>query len=108
MGFLDVVEAGQEFSENSNIFGENFTYQNTQLVGCFDQVDIEYRFDEFSVRKITALVCVTSKDQWTTAGLVPADRETVTYGGIDYPIQQIAGANSAGEPAYTLTLFRLT
>ncbi len=108
MGFNDVTAAGLSFSEDPEIFGESFTYQNTSLIGVFSQVEIEYRFDEFSMRKITALVCVSSKPQWETAGLVPSDRETVTYGGIDYPIQQIAGANTAGEPAYTLTLFRLT
>lgn len=108
MGFNEVTAAGMTFAENTGVLGEAFTYQGTQLVGCFNQVEIEYQFDELSTRKITGLTCVTSKPQWTTAGLVPANRQLVTYGGIDYPIQQIAGANSAGEPAYTLTLFRLT
>ncbi len=108
MGFNEVTQAGQEFSENSDIFGESFTYQNTQLVGVFNQADIDYRLDEFSVRKITGLTCVTSKSQWAAAGLVPTDRALVVYGNISYPIQAIAGTNSAGEPAYSLTLFRLT
>ena len=108
MGFNEVTAAGQDFSENSEIFGESFTYANNNFIGVFNQVDIEYRLDEFSVRKITGLICVTSKTQWEDAGVVPQDRGLLTYGGISYPIQAIAGSNSSAEPAYSLTLFRQT
>jgi len=106
--FNQITAAGQTFSESTQVFGESFTYGGASLIGCFDQVQLDYRFDEFSTRKITALVCVTSKPQWAAAGVAPADRGLVTYGGIAYPIQKIDGANSASEPAYTLTLFKLT
>ena len=108
MGFFEVTQAGQNFAERTDMFGESFTYQNVSLVGVFDQVQLDYQFSDASFRKITALICVTSKTQWAAANLVPANRENVTYGNIAYPIQQIAGLNTAGEPAYTLTLFRLT
>lgn len=108
MGFNEVTAAAQSFAEDSSVFGESFSYQNTALVGVFNQVELDYTLQDFSTRKITALVCVTSKPQWTTAGLVPTDRQLVTYGGITYPIQAIAGANTAAEPAFTLTLFKLT
>lgn len=108
MGFNEVTAAGQSFAENSDVFGESFTYANNTFTGVFNQVDIDYRFDEFSVRKITGLICVSSKPQWDAVSLVPQERAHVTYGGIDYPIQSVAGPNSAGEPAYQLTLFRLT
>jgi len=106
--FNAITAAGQMFSESTQVFGESFTYGGQALVGCFDQVALDYRFDEFSVRKITALVCVTSKPQWAAAGVAPADRGLVTYGGVAYPIQRIDGSDSAAEPAYTLTLFKNT
>ena len=108
MGFNEVTAAGQAFSESTELFGESFTYQGTSLVGVFNQVELDYQMADFSIRKVTGLVCVTSKPQWVAAGLVPADRQTITYGGVAYPIQQIAGADTDGEPAYTLTLFKLT
>jgi hypothetical protein len=108
MGFFEVASAGQNFAENSGMMGEAFTYQNTSLVGVFNQVSLDYQHADFSMRKITGLVCVSSKWRWEDAGLVPADRQQVVYGGIGYEIQQIAGSNSAGEPCYELTLIKLT
>lgn len=108
MSFFGVASAGQNFAESSGMMGEAFTYQNASLVGVFDQVALDFQFDEFTTRKITGLVCVSSKWRWEAANVVPADRQQVTYGGIPYEIQQIAGANSAGEPCYALTLIKLT
>ncbi len=108
MGFNDVTAFGQAFSEGSEVFGESFTYQNTALVGVFDQVTKQFTFDDFSTKKITQLICVTSKPQWAAAGLVPANRQQIVYGGIGYEIENIDGANTAAEPAYTLTCKKLT
>lgn len=113
MGFNEVTAAGQDFSENTEIFGESFTYTapnggstTSGLVGVFNQVEIEYQFDEFSTKKMTALICVTSKPQW--GAVVPADRGTVTYGGIAYQIEKTDGTDTAAEPAFGLTLKKLT
>ncbi len=108
MGFSNVVAAGQNFSEDSEVFGEAFTYSSASLVGVFNQVEIEYQFNEYSTRKITGLICVTSKAQWVAASVAPADRGVVTYGSIAYAIKKIDGLNTAAEAAYTLTLERLT
>jgi len=113
MGFNEVTAAGQDFSEGTEIFGESFTYTapnggatTSGLVGVFNQVEIEYQFDDFSTKKMTALICVSSKPQW--ASVVPANRGKVTYGNIGYQIEKIDGADTAAEPAYQLTLKRLT
>lgn len=108
MGFNDVTAYGQSFAENSEVFGEAFTYQNTALVGVFDQVVKTFDFSDFSTKKVTQLICVTSKPQWATAGLVPTNRQQIVYGGIGYEIENIDGANTAAEPAYTLTCKKLT
>lgn len=106
MGFLETVTAGQLFSENA--FGEAFTYSNVALVGVFNEVDDLYTFNDPATRKTTSLVCVSSKAQWTAANVAPANRGVVTYGGVTYQIEEIAGANTGGEPAFTLTLKKLT
>lgn len=106
MGFNDITLAGQVFSETQ--FGESFTYSNTTMTGVFDWVQRAYELEEVGTRLLTVLVCVSSKTQWTTANIAPANRGTVTYGGIAYQIEDIAGANTAGDPAYTLTLKKLT
>ena len=108
MGFNETAAAGQDFSESTDVFGESFTYSNTSLVGVFNQVEVEYQFDEFSTRKQTALACVTSKTQWTTANVTPANRGVLTYGSANYVIEKIDGVDTAAECAYTLTLKRLT
>lgn len=106
MSFNDVTQAGQKYSET--VFGEAFSYQSTQLRGVFDWVQREYRFEDFSTRIVTELICVTSKTQWVTAGLAPANRGVITYGGITYQIESIDGADTVGDPAFTLTLKKLT
>ena len=108
MGFNEVTAAAQDFSENTDLFGEAFTYSSTSLVGVFNQVEIEYQIGEFATQKITGLICTTSKPQWTAASLTPADRGVVTYGSNTYQIEKIDGLNTAAEPAYTLTLKKLT
>lgn len=108
MGFNEVAAFGQAFSENTEVFGESFTYSGTSLIGVFNQVEIEYAFGEFSTKKITGLMLVTSKPQWAAAGLTPADRGVVTYGSVTYQIEKIDGINTAAEPAFTLTLKKLT
>lgn len=113
MGFNEVTAAGQAFSEGTDIFGESFSYTapnggatTSGLIGVFNQVEVEYQFDEFSTKKVTALYVVTSKTQW--GGVVPGDRGVVTYGGITYQIEKIDGADTAAEPAYGFTLKKLT
>lgn len=115
MGFNEVTAAGQSFSEDTELFGESFTYTAPNggataaaMVGVFNQVEIEYQFDEFSTKKLTGLMCVTSKPQWVTAAVTPADRGIITYGAITYQIEKIDGLNTAAEPAYGLTLKKLT
>ena len=115
MGFNDVTAAGQAFSEGTDIFGESFSYTGPSggattpgLVGVFNQVEIEYQFDEFSTKKLTGLICVTSKPQWSTASISPADRGVINYGSVAYQIEKIDGLSSPGEPAFTLTLKKLT
>lgn len=113
MGFNEVTAAGQDFSEGTEVFGESFTYtapnggQTTSgLVGVFNQVEIEYQFDDFSVKKLTTLIVVTSKPQW--AAVVPGDRGIVTYNSITYQIEKIDGLSTPAEPAYTFTCKKLT
>ena len=113
MGFNDVTAAGQEFSEGSEVFGESFTYTapnggatTSGLVGVFNQVEIEYQFDDFSVKKLTSLICVTSKTQW--GAVSPADRGIITYDSITCQIEKIDGLTTPAEPAYTFTCKKLT
>ena len=115
MGFNEVTAAGQSFSEDTTVFGESFTYTapnggatTSGLVGVFNQVESEYQFDEYSTKKLTGYVCVTSKPQWTTAVVTPADRGIITYGSVTYQIEKIDGLNTAAEPAYTFTCKKLT
>ncbi len=108
MSFNDVTAYGQSFAEGSEVFGEDFTYQNTALRGVFDQVSQDFGFADESIKKVTRLICVTSKPQWSAAGLVPATRQQIVYGGIGYEIENIDGANTAAEPAFTLTCKKLT
>lgn len=115
MGFNEVTAAGQAFSEGTEVFGESFSYTapnggatTAGLVGVFNQVEIEYQFNEFSVKKLTGLMCVTSKPQWVTAGVTPADRGIIIYGGISYQIDKIDGSDTAAEPAYGFTCKKLT
>ncbi len=113
MGFNEVTAAAQEFSEGTEVFGESFSYTapnggttTSGLVGVFNQVEIEYQFDDFSTKKVTALMCITSKTQW--GAVVPADRGIVTYGSVTYQIEKTDGTSTAAEPAFGLTLKKLT
>lgn len=113
MGFNEVTASVQDFSENTELFGEFFAYTapnggstTSGLVGVFNLVEIEYQFDEFSTKKMTALMCVASKPQW--GSVVPADRGIITYGAITYQIEKADGTDTAAEPAYGLTLKKLT
>lgn len=108
MGFYETAAAGQSFAEDSNIFGEAFSYGGASLIGVFNQAEIEYQFNEYSTRKLTGLVCVSSKPQWVAAGVTPQDRGVLTYNGVTYQTERIDGLNTPGEPAYTLTLKKLT
>jgi hypothetical protein len=113
MGFNEVTAAGQSFSEGTSIFGESFTYTapnggatTSGLIGVFNQVEIEYQFDEFSTKKKTGLICVSSKTQW--GAVVPADRGVISYNSIGYQIERIDGSDTPAEPAFTLTCKKLT
>lgn len=94
---------------NEAVMGDSFTYDSAySFTGVFSQVEIEYQFDEYSTRMQTADAVSTQKAQWTSAGVTPADRKTVTVGGINYSIFKVDGVNSPSEPSYTLYLKRLT
>lgn len=110
MGFNDVTAAGQDFAEG--MMGESFTYatragtETSGLVGVFNQVEVDLRFEDGSIRPVTQLICVASKTQW--GATVPENRGKITYGGVQFTIEQINGTTSSGEPAYELTCKRLT
>lgn len=110
MGFNDITRLGQQFSETA--MGESFSYTSPSgstvlgLTGVFNQVEVDFQFDEHSTRAVTQLICVASKTQW--GATVPANRGVITYGGIGYSIDRVNGAQSTGEPAYELTCKRLT
>lgn len=111
MGAFDTLNAAAA-SFNDNVMGESFSYTPPNggttlsgLTGVFNQVAAQFDFEDFSMRRVVDLTCVSRKTQWTTA---PAARGTVTYGGITYKVEAIDGADSAGEPCYTLSLKRLS
>ena len=111
MGAFDTLNiAGQQFAEDN--MGETFSHTSkanvvtSGLVGVFNQVTQDFVMQDFSTRKATDLVSVSGKVQW--GSVVPADRETITYGSTAYQIHHIAGVLSAGEPCYELTLKKLT
>ena len=113
MGFNEVTAAAQAFSEGTSLFGESFSYTapnggstTSGLYGVFNQVEQEFTLEDFSTKKVTSLICVTSKTQW--GAVVPADRGVVTYGGIGYQIEKIDGVSTPAEPAFTLTCKKLT
>jgi len=113
MGFNDVTAAVQAFSEDSEMFGESFTYTapnggatTSGLVGVCDEVVIDFQFDEFTTKKITVLTVVSSKTQW--GAVVPGDRGVVTYNAITYQIERIGGLDTPAEPTYSLTCKKLT
>lgn len=110
MGFYDINARAADFAEET--MGETFSYTSlgnvttSNLKGVFNQVEAEYIFEDASQRKQTDLVCMTSKAQW--GAVTPANRATITYGGIAYAIDKIDGDTTGGEPWFTLRLKRLT
>ncbi|NBW14604.1 MAG: hypothetical protein EBR82_42055 [Caulobacteraceae bacterium] len=110
MGFAEINARAGRFAEQT--MGETFSYTSlasvttSGLVGVFNQVEAEYIFEDASQRRQTDLVCMSSKTQW--ASVVPANRATITYGGIAYTIDKVDAADTAGDPWYTLRLKRLT
>jgi len=111
MGAFDDLNAAAA-TFNQAVMGETFSYTSpagsttSGLVGVFNRVAVAYEFQDFAQRATTDLVCVASKTQW--GAVVPANRGTITYGSVAYTIAEIEGLSTAGEPAYTLTLKRLT
>lgn len=108
MSFNEVTAAGQAFSEDPDVFGETFTYEGTDFVGVCDQVTRLFTMADFSTRLRTMLTIVSSKPQWTAAGKSPRNRGAVTYAGKQYLIEEIDGADTPAEPAFTLTCFAQT
>lgn len=107
MGFNAINVRAQKWNEE--VMGDSFTYDSAySFTGVFAQVEIEYQFDEYSTRMLTAETISTQKAQWTSAGVTPADKKVVTFGGVDYSIFKIDGLNSPSEPSYTLYVKRLT
>ena len=54
--FNDITAAVQDFSEGTELFGESFSYTapnggatTSGLVGVFNQVEIDYQFEDFEV-----------------------------------------------------------
>lgn len=101
----------QQFAETN--MGETFSYTPqigsavTGLVGVFNQVSQDFVFEDAGIRKNTNYTVVSSKAQW--GATVPANTGFITdSAGIQYACEDISGTNSAGEPAYEITLKRLT
>lgn len=111
MGFNSIVAAGQSFAEDN--FGETFSYTSPAgivtagLVGVFNQVTQDFQFDDFSSKTVTLYTVTSGKSQW--GSVVPANNGVVTdSSGNTFDVKQLAGVNSAGEPAYELTMNKLT
>lgn len=108
--FDDINGAAADFNED--VMGESFSYTSpagataSGLTGVFNQAQAQFSMEEFSMRRVVDLVCVTGKTQW--GAVVPANRGTITYGSVAYAIEGIDGGSSAGEPCYTLNLKRLS
>lgn len=108
--FDDINDSAADFNES--VMGESFTYTSTAgattsgLVGVFNQAQVQFSMEDFSMRRTVDLVCVTSKDQW--AAVAPGARGVIAYGGTNYVIESIDGTDSAGEQCYTLSLKRLS
>ncbi len=113
MSFDSVNVAAQAFAEAN--MGETFSYTpplggsgvtTSGLVGVFNEVSIEETFSDFSSKLVTAYTLISGKAQW--GAVVPVNSGTVTNASINYSITKADGSDSAGEPAYMLTLKRLT
>ena len=88
---------------NQATMGTAFTHgiSAASLTGVLNQPSAEFSFDETGTRRLVDRVLVASKSQFAT---VPANRDTITSGGIAYTVDAIDGLNDAGEPCYTLYL----
>lgn len=107
MSFNGINARAQQWNED--VMGDAFTYDSSySFTGVFAQVEVEYQFDEYSTRMLTAETVSSEKAQWTAAGVTPADKKIVSFGGVDYSIFKIDGLNSPSEPSYTIYLKRLT
>ena len=112
MSDFDILNrAVQSFAEAN--MGETFSYTSSAgvvtsgIFGVFNQVVADYQFSDFSTKKVTSYTVISGKLQW--GSVVPADRGTITdSSGGSYQIDHIAGYLSAGEPAYELSLRKLT
>ena len=110
MSFASINSRAATFAEDT--MGETFSYTSlaavtlANLKGIFNQVESEYIFEDASQRRQTDLICCASKTQWGST--VPENRATITYGGIAYTIDKIDGADTSGDPWFTLRLKRLT
>jgi hypothetical protein len=108
--FDDINDLAADFNEA--LMGESFSYTSpagvtvSGLTGVFNQVAVDYAFEDYAQRAQTEVVLVASKTQW--GATVPANRGTITYGAIGYSIEKVDGANTGGEPCFTLQLKRLT
>lgn len=108
--FYDIAASAAEFSEN--VMGEAFSYTSpggtttSGLLGVFNQVEATYTFEDSSQRRVVELDLMTRKAGW--GAVTPANRGTITYGGIAYTIDKIDGADTSGDPWFTLRLKRLT
>jgi hypothetical protein len=98
---------------NESVMGETFSYTapggGTPLAGLRGVVNTAaavYMMEDIGTRQTIDVVVVSGKAQW--GAVVPANRGTVMYGAIAYVIETIDGANTGGEPCYTLGLKRLT
>ncbi len=112
MGAFDTLNAAaQDFAET--MMGETFSYRapngvtTAGLVGVFNQVSQDFQFGDFSVKQVTTYTVISSKPQW--GSVVPGDNgQVIDSSGGTYDVNQVAGTSSAGEPAYEITLNKLT
>lgn len=111
MGAFDTLNSAVA-GFNEDVMGESFTYTTpagvttSGLTGVFNQAAAQFSMEDFSMRRVTDLVLVSSKTQW--GAVVPANRGRITYGSVAYTIEGIDGVSTSGEPCYTLNLKRLT
>lgn len=105
MSFDSIIAAAQTSVEN--YVGKSFTYSGKALAGVFSDGSESWTFDDFCQRNEVDLICVTSKAQWETNGVSPANRGVVTYASANYVIEAIRGSRT-DDPCYHLALKRRT
>lgn len=111
MGFDAINALGQQFAETN--MGETFSYTDTNgvsltgLRGVFSRVDQFFNFEDVGMRKVVSYSVITSCAQWGNE--VPTNNGTVTdSSGQSYNVDDVQGVNTAGDPAFEITLMRLT